>query len=79
MNYIFDVAYGVGKAAMDRMANDMAIEIATENITMVEVRVFPYGDIFSWGREVGGIPWYTMVYHGIPCYTMVYHGIPCVV
>ena len=20
----------------------------------IEVRVFPYGDIFSWGREVGG-------------------------
>lgn len=37
MNYIFDVAYGVGKAAMDRMANDMAVEIATENITMVSL------------------------------------------
>lgn len=37
MNYIFDVSYGVGKAAMDRMANDMAIELATENVTMVSV------------------------------------------
>lgn len=35
LDYIFDVAYGVGKAAMDRMANDMAIELATENVTMV--------------------------------------------
>jgi len=35
MNYIFDVAYGVGKAAMDRMANDMAIELATDNVAMV--------------------------------------------
>eukprot|EP00930_Biecheleria_cincta_P022892 TRINITY_DN16626_c0_g1_i1.p1 TRINITY_DN16626_c0_g1~~TRINITY_DN16626_c0_g1_i1.p1 ORF type:complete len:408 (+),score=74.37 TRINITY_DN16626_c0_g1_i1:47-1225(+) len=37
MNYIFDVSYGIGKAAMDRMANDMAIELATENVTMVSV------------------------------------------
>lgn len=37
VNYIFDVAYGIGKAAMDRMANDMAIELETENITMVSL------------------------------------------
>merc|ERR1719444_473939 len=37
LNYIFDVAYGIGKAAMDRMANDMAIELFTENITMVSL------------------------------------------
>lgn len=37
MNYIFDVAYGIGKAGMDRMANDMAVEVATENITMVSL------------------------------------------
>lgn len=37
VNYIFDVAYGIGKAAMDRMANDMAIELFTENITMVSL------------------------------------------
>jgi len=35
INYIFDVAYGIGKAAMDRMANDMAVELFTENITMI--------------------------------------------
>merc|ERR1711907_16431 len=37
LNYIFDVAYGLGKAAMDRMANDMAVELATENIAMVSL------------------------------------------
>lgn len=37
MNYIFDVAYGVGKSGMDRMANDMAVELATEDITMVSM------------------------------------------
>jgi len=37
LNYIFDVAYGIGKAAMDRMANDMAIELYTEGITMVSL------------------------------------------
>merc|ERR1712086_456258 len=37
LNYVFDVAYGIGKAAMDRMANDMAIELFTENITMVSL------------------------------------------
>jgi NAD(P)-dependent dehydrogenase (short-subunit alcohol dehydrogenase family) len=35
LNYIFDVAYGIGKCAMDRMANDMAIELATESVNMV--------------------------------------------
>merc|ERR1712039_263727 len=34
-NYIFDVSYGIGKAAMDRMANDMAVELGTDNVTMV--------------------------------------------
>ena len=36
-DYIFDVAYGIGKAAMDRMANDMAIELATDNVTMISL------------------------------------------
>lgn len=36
-NYIFDVSYGIGKAAMDRMANDMAVELATDNVTMVSL------------------------------------------
>lgn len=35
--YIVDVAYGIGKAAMDRMAADMAIELETKSITMVSV------------------------------------------
>jgi NAD(P)-dependent dehydrogenase (short-subunit alcohol dehydrogenase family) len=35
MNYFVDVAYGVGKAAVDRMAADMAIESASENVTVV--------------------------------------------
>lgn len=32
-----DVAYGIGKSAMDRMAHDMAIELFTENVTMVSL------------------------------------------
>ena len=31
------MSYGIGKAAMDRMANDMAVELATENVTMVSL------------------------------------------
>jgi len=37
LNYIFDAAYGIGKAAMDRMANDLSIELYTEGITMVSL------------------------------------------
>merc|ERR1719486_1145015 len=37
LNYIFDAAYGIGKSAMDRMANDLAIELYTEGITMVSL------------------------------------------
>ena len=32
-----DVAYGIGNAALDRMTADMAIELATERITMVSL------------------------------------------
>merc|ERR1719428_790938 len=39
MNYVFDVSYGIGKAAMDRMANDMAIELAMENGAIEEGRM----------------------------------------
>eukprot|EP01065_Artemidia_motanka_P052161 TRINITY_DN9346_c0_g1_i1.p1 TRINITY_DN9346_c0_g1~~TRINITY_DN9346_c0_g1_i1.p1 ORF type:complete len:392 (+),score=54.62 TRINITY_DN9346_c0_g1_i1:71-1246(+) len=35
--YIFDVAYGIGKAGMDRMAHDMAIELQSDGVTMVSL------------------------------------------
>lgn len=35
--YFFDVAYGLGKAAVDRMAADMQIELAAYNVTCVSV------------------------------------------
>ncbi|AFZ43744.1 short-chain dehydrogenase/reductase SDR [Halothece sp. PCC 7418] len=35
MSYIFGAAYGVGKAACDRLAADMAVELKSENITSV--------------------------------------------
>lgn len=35
--YIFSVAYGVGKAAVDRMAKDMAVELKPEGITAVSL------------------------------------------
>lgn len=37
LNYVFDAVYGVGKAAMDRMANDLAIELQPEGVTMVSL------------------------------------------
>jgi dehydrogenase/reductase SDR family protein 1 len=33
--YIFNVAYGVGKAAVDRMAKDMAVELGPHQVTCV--------------------------------------------
>mmetsp|Transcript_2219 Transcript_2219/g.4031 ORF Transcript_2219/g.4031 Transcript_2219/m.4031 type:complete len:401 (-) Transcript_2219:71-1273(-) len=35
--YLFDVAYGVGKAALDRMAKDMAVELKEGNIAVVSL------------------------------------------
>jgi dehydrogenase/reductase SDR family member 1 len=35
--YLFDVAYGVGKAALDRMAQDMAVELREHNIAAVSL------------------------------------------
>eukprot|EP00802_Teleaulax_amphioxeia_P014900 Tamp_14979.p1 GENE.Tamp_14979~~Tamp_14979.p1 ORF type:complete len:404 (-),score=63.82 Tamp_14979:371-1426(-) len=35
--YLFDVAYGVGKAALDRMAQDMAVELRENNIAVVSL------------------------------------------
>ncbi len=36
-SYVFNVAYGVGKAAVDRMAKDMAVELAPEGVTVVSL------------------------------------------
>ena len=37
LKYIFNVAYGVGKAACDRMAADCAIELKKHNVAMVSI------------------------------------------
>uniref|UniRef100_A0A7E4UTE3 NAD(P)-binding protein n=1 Tax=Panagrellus redivivus TaxID=6233 RepID=A0A7E4UTE3_PANRE len=37
LRYLFNVAYGVGKAALDRMAADMAVELKTFGITVVSL------------------------------------------
>ncbi len=37
MSYVFNVAYGVGKAAVDRMAKDMAVELAPVGVTAVSL------------------------------------------
>ncbi|MEA5537133.1 SDR family NAD(P)-dependent oxidoreductase, partial [Crocosphaera sp. XPORK-15E] len=37
LSYIFGAAYGVGKAACDRLASDMAVELKPDNITSVSV------------------------------------------
>ncbi len=35
--YVFNVAYGVGKAAVDRMAKDMAVELGPYGVTCVSI------------------------------------------
>ncbi|WP_009543421.1 SDR family NAD(P)-dependent oxidoreductase [Crocosphaera subtropica] len=37
LSYIFGAAYGVGKAACDRLAADMAVELKADNITSLSV------------------------------------------
>ncbi len=37
LNYIFGVAYGAGKAACDRLAADMAVELKANNITSLSL------------------------------------------
>ncbi|MEA5537087.1 SDR family NAD(P)-dependent oxidoreductase [Crocosphaera sp. XPORK-15E] len=37
LSYIFGAAYGVGKAACDRMAADMAVELKPDNITSISI------------------------------------------
>ncbi len=37
MSYVFNVAYGVGKAAVDRMAKDMAVELQPHGVTAVSL------------------------------------------
>ena len=37
IRYLFNAAYGIGKAAVDRMAADCAIEFKESNITMVSL------------------------------------------
>ncbi|KAE9546060.1 hypothetical protein FO519_010728, partial [Halicephalobus sp. NKZ332] len=37
LKYLFNVAYGVGKEAVDRMATDMAVELKDENVTAISL------------------------------------------
>jgi len=37
LRYLFNVAYGVGKAGCDRMAADCAVELKSENVAMVSL------------------------------------------
>lgn len=37
ISYLFNVAYGVGKAALDRMTADMAIELRSEGVAVVSL------------------------------------------
>ncbi|CAH3167904.1 unnamed protein product [Porites lobata] len=37
LRYLFNVAYGVGKAANDRMAADMAVELKKQNVACVSL------------------------------------------
>jgi dehydrogenase/reductase SDR family protein 1 len=52
LRYLFNVAYGVGKAACDRMAADCALELKGSNVAMVSlwpgaVRYLPLLRIFA--------------------------------
>ncbi|XP_071750016.1 dehydrogenase/reductase SDR family member 1 [Lepeophtheirus salmonis] len=37
LKYLFNVPYGIGKAACDRMAADCAVELKNKNVTMVSI------------------------------------------
>ena len=37
LRYLFNVAYGVGKAGVDRMAADCAVELKRHNVAMVSL------------------------------------------
>lgn len=37
LRYIFNVAYGVGKQALDRLSSDMAVELAKKNVCVVSI------------------------------------------
>ncbi len=37
LRYLFNVAYGVGKAACDRMAADCALELKGSNVAMISL------------------------------------------
>ena len=37
LKYLFNVAYGVGKCAVDRMAADCAVELKSKNVTMISL------------------------------------------
>ncbi|KHJ83594.1 hypothetical protein OESDEN_16705, partial [Oesophagostomum dentatum] len=37
LRYLFNVPYGVGKQALDRMSADMAVELKSKNVCVVSV------------------------------------------
>jgi len=67
LSYIFNVAYGIGKAAMDRMAADMAVELRTENVTVVSL--WPGGvstENFQEINKGGGFSTKLKAHRGLP-------------
>ena len=63
--YLFDVAYGVGKAALDRMGADMAAELASSKVNVItlwpgavntETTTFPEAESVEFsGRIIGAL------------------------
>ncbi|ELR98608.1 SDR family NAD(P)-dependent oxidoreductase [Gloeocapsa sp. PCC 73106] len=53
LNYIFGVAYGTGKAACDRLAADMAVELKQHNVASLSLWPGIVGteEITQWARE----------------------------
>tara|TARA_B100000029_G_scaffold502715_1_gene578454 strand:+ start:418 stop:1263 length:846 start_codon:yes stop_codon:yes gene_type:complete len=65
VNYLFDVGYGVGKAGLDRLTTDMAVELKPYDVhaitlypgaAITETTAFPGGEtpVFT-GRAVGAL------------------------
>ncbi len=53
--YLFNVAYGVGKAAVDRMAADCAVELKKQNVAFISLWPGPVKTEYIQVSNRGGI------------------------
>ena len=62
LRYFFNVSYGAGKAACDRIATDIAIELKGQNVASISLWPGPVRTEVMTERVIGEIGYFFFIY-----------------